>query len=183
MYRGAGRAWGSVARDVIYGGCSPDGPLNDMLPFAMAIQKSWPDDSIRDALPADVPVLTSLLGELGFPAEAESVARRLAMLVNREETVLVAVRGGEVVGFVSLHKTPVLHRPKLVGRLTALVVAQRARRHGVGSALVAAAEQRLMAAGCGMVELTSNLELREAHAFYERLGYSITSYRFCRKFD
>lgn len=102
------------------------------------------------------------------------------MLIDRGETVLVAVVRGDVVGFVSLHMTPVLHRPAPVGRLTALVVSKRIRRRGIGSRLVAAAEEFLTNAGCSIVELTSNLKLHEAHAFYERQGYAVTSHRFCK---
>lgn len=135
---------------------------------------------IRAATAEDVPALAGLLDELGFPAPAGTVARRLAGLADKGETVLVAVLEIEVLGFVSVHVTPVLHRPAPVGRLTALVVAGRARRQGVGRALVAAAERHLAAAGCGLVELTSNVKLAEAHAFYDRLGYAITSHRFCK---
>ena len=59
-----------------------------------------------------------------------------------------------------------------------LVVAERERGKGTGAALVAAVEARLKAAGCGLVEVTSNRKRQRAHAFYERLGYERTSYRF-----
>jgi len=135
---------------------------------------------LRAARPDDAAALCGLLDELGFPSPADVIAQRLAMLNQRGESVLVASSGPELLGFVSVHVTPVLHRPAPVGRLTALVVAGRARRQGIGRALVAAAERHLASAGCGLVELTSNVKLVEAHAFYERLGYTITSHRFCK---
>ncbi len=135
---------------------------------------------IRAAIPEDVPALAGLLDELGFPAPLDTVARRLARLSDLGESVLVASKGAEVLGFVSVHVTPVLHRPTPVGRLTALVVTNRARKQGIGRALVEAAEQYLALAGCGLIELTSNVKLAAAHAFYERLGYAITSHRFCK---
>jgi GNAT superfamily N-acetyltransferase len=52
------------------------------------------------------------------------------------------------------------------------------RGGGVGRALISAAEQRLAARGCDLVEVTSNLRLVDAHAFYQRLGYEATSLRF-----
>jgi len=60
------------------------------------------------------------------------------------------------------------------------VVAERARGEGLGARLVAAAEEMLKARGCGLVEVTSNRKRLRAHAFYERLGYERTSYRFAK---
>jgi ribosomal protein S18 acetylase RimI-like enzyme len=51
----------------------------------------------------------------------------------------------------------------------------------VGAALVADAEARLKAAGCGLVEVTSNVKLLRAHAFYERHGYERTSIRLAKQ--
>jgi GNAT superfamily N-acetyltransferase len=59
-----------------------------------------------------------------------------------------------------------------------LVVAESERGGGVGTLLVAAAEERLRALGCGLIEVTSNMKRMRAHAFYERLGFERTSYRF-----
>src|SRR5262245_20806795 len=133
---------------------------------------------IRNARPDDALALAALLAELGFPAPAAAVAERLDALLGAGEAVLVAALDDEVLGLLTAHVTPVLHRPTPVGRLTALVVTARARGRGVGRALVGAAERVLAARGCALVEVTSNRRLADAHAFYERLGYEATSLRF-----
>ena len=73
-----------------------------------------------------------------------------------------------------------LHRSGPVGRLTALVVDERARGRGVGRALIDAAEGILIERGCVLIEVTSNKRRTDAHAFYERLGYTATSFRFAK---
>jgi ribosomal protein S18 acetylase RimI-like enzyme len=139
-----------------------------------------PDRSfeIRAVKPEDAPALSRLLAELGFPAAVEVVAQRLGILARAGETAFVGVWGTGVIGFVTVHVTPVLHRPTPVGRLTALAVTSWVQGQGAGRALVEAAEHALADAGCAVVEVTSNLELSRAHAFYEHLGYQRTSYRF-----
>jgi len=133
---------------------------------------------IRHASPVDASAMAALIAELGFPAPADTIASRLNILLGAAEVVLVAARDGVLLGLVTVHITPMLHRPTPVGRFTALVVTERARRQGVGRALVESAERLLKARGCGLVEVTSNQRLSDAHSFYERLGYEATSLRF-----
>lgn len=134
--------------------------------------------TVQPARTSDAPEVAGLLADLGFPVAPETVIRRLEELARIGETVLVGTRGAAVLGVITVHLTPVLHRPTPVGRVTMLVVAAEARRQGLGRALMAAAEELLAAAGCGLIEVTSNRALLEAHAFYERLGYEPTSVRF-----
>jgi ribosomal protein S18 acetylase RimI-like enzyme len=61
-----------------------------------------------------------------------------------------------------------------------LVVTKKARGRGVGTALLEAAEARLRAAGCALLEVTSNIELGGAHEFYKSRGFRRTSYRFVK---
>ena len=104
---------------------------------------------------------------------------RLARLASAGERVLVAEQNGRVTGLITVHPgTHVLHRPRPVGRITMLVVATIARGSGVGRRLVQEAERIAHEAGCGWFEVTSNLVREDAHAFYERLGFARTSYRF-----
>jgi ribosomal protein S18 acetylase RimI-like enzyme len=137
--------------------------------------------SVREAAARDSEAISALLGELGFPSGVADIRRRLPRLRKAGEPVLVAVEGKKAVGCLAWHVTPVLHRPAPVGRVTMMVVAKQARRRGVGAALLEAAEKRLAAAGCGLVEVTSNIELGGAHAFYRAQGYERTSYRFAKR--
>jgi GNAT superfamily N-acetyltransferase len=132
---------------------------------------------VREAKPADAAAIAALLASLGYEVAEADVRKRMAALSKGGEPVLVAA-ADKVIGVLSWHVTPVLHRPRPVGRITMLVVDETMRSGGIGALLVAAAEARLKARGCGLVEVTSNRKRLRAHAFYERLGYERTSYRF-----
>ena len=89
-----------------------------------------------------------------------------------------------MLGVLSLHWMPLLHRDKPLGRVTVLVVDEAARGQSIGSKLVAEGERVLReAAGCSAVEVTSNVRRAEAHDFYRSLGYGQPSAYFRRGLD
>lgn len=51
-------------------------------------------------------------------------------------------------------------------------VARAQRGRGIGAALMADAEARARAAGCTLMQLTTNKSRTDAHRFYERLGFT-----------
>lgn len=138
---------------------------------------------VRDMAVTDAPEVARLLSMLGYSWTADEIALRLAAFLDGGERGLVATRGradpdAPLLGALTLHITPVLHRTGPVGRLTALVVDEAARGQGVGCALVEAAERHFVARGCVVVEVTSHKKRTDAHAFYARMGYEATSLRF-----
>jgi ribosomal protein S18 acetylase RimI-like enzyme len=137
---------------------------------------------IREAAPRDAEAIAAFVTDLGFPATRAEIAKRLGALKRAGGPPLVA-ETDTLVGCLAWHVTSVLHRPKPVGRITMLVVAENSRRKGVGRALVEEAGERLAKAGCGLLEVTSNIKLAGAHAFYRRLGFERTSYRFARSLE
>jgi GNAT superfamily N-acetyltransferase len=142
--------------------------------------KAAPKLVIRDARPNDARAIAALIVALGYEVTAAEVKQRAAAVGKAGQHVLLADRGG-VIGVLTTSLTQVLHRPRPVGRISMMVVAEAERGHGIGAALVAEAEARLAAAGCGLIEVTSNVKRLRAHAFYERLGYARTSYRFAKQ--
>lgn len=128
----------------------------------------------------DAEVLGRLLTELGHPASTADIEHRWSAWREVGNEALLAEVDGVVVGVLTMAKMFVLHRPRPVGRLSALVVTAACRGRGIGKALVHAAEAHLAAAGCGLVEVTSNERRAEAHALYQALGYRRTSLRFAK---
>ena len=139
-----------------------------------------PKPKVRDAKPSDSPVLTELIRFLGHEIDEKAVRKNLRALAKAGEAPLVAVEDRRVIGLIGTHRTPTVHRPAPVGRITILVVAKNAQGRGIGKMLVAAAEEVLGKAGCKIIEVTSNERRAEAHAFYRHLGYERTSIRFMK---
>lgn len=134
--------------------------------------------SVRHAVESDIPELARLFTVLGHPTPAESLtARWPAWVASGNTALVVATNDGTLLGVITLCQTVVMHRPAPVGRITCLVIDAPARGRGLGRTLVAAAESLLAQAGCGLLEITSNLRRLDAHAFYESLGYERTSVR------
>lgn len=139
-----------------------------------------PKRAIREARPKDSAALAGLIAALGYEVTEADVRRRLARMRKAGRPTLVATLGEAIVGCLTLSMMEVLHRPRPVGRISMLVVSEEQRGAGIGTDLVAAAEAWFARAGCGLVEVTSNVKRSRAHAFYERLGYERTSYRFAK---
>jgi GNAT superfamily N-acetyltransferase len=136
--------------------------------------------TVREAVPADSEAVAELLDELGYPVPAREAAARLGRAGG--ERVLVAESGGRLLGLVAVAVAWHLPHAAPLARITALVVAGRARGRGVARRLMASAEALAAAAGCEGVELTSALrpDRAAAHRLYDSLGYERTSHRFWR---
>src|SRR5262245_29495422 len=89
--------------------------------FESAIVRRSHPMEIRSARPSDAEAVSGLLSQLGFPADAGTVAARLEGMPRAAERVFVAAEQNDVLGLVTIHVTPVLHRPTPVGRITAIV--------------------------------------------------------------
>ena len=99
---------------------------------------------IRDAASDDIEAMAGLIQALGYDVTADDLRERLPVLEAAGEHALVADLHG-IVGVLTTSRTIVLHRPRPVGRISMMVVAEVQRGRGIGAALVAAAEERLRA--------------------------------------
>ena len=140
---------------------------------------------IREAREADLPRLLELffqLSELG--EQPEPTVRELTdglrsafqeLKANRLSTCWVLEVEGRVEGALSLHLLPTLaHGGRPFAIIEDVVVEQKHRGSGYGRQLMTQAEKVAQAHGCYKISLTSNRRRLEAHAFYERLGYTAT---------
>ncbi len=137
---------------------------------------------LRRATVADsdaVYVLICELKQAEFNRQAFNVGFK-ANLEDRHLRYQLALINGDVVGMIGLHMQFHLHHVNWIGEIQELVVMPQARGHGVGSRLLAWAEDQARAAGAELTELSTSTGRLDAHRFYEREGYQQTHFRFTK---
>jgi ribosomal protein S18 acetylase RimI-like enzyme len=130
--------------------------------------------NVRPAQMTDVPALTRLSAQLGYPASESVTHTRLeALLSESEHAILVAeTNEGEVVGWVhGLVRKLLIHDVHI--EIGGLVVDEDYRGMGVGEKLMAEIEAWAKGRGIQAVFLRSNVIREEAHEFYEKVGYEM----------
>lgn len=129
---------------------------------------------IRPVRSADAEAVNELLDQLGYPQDgrARTAARIQTWVDDPASAAYVADAQGDLHGVIAVHICPFFERDGAWGRITALVVSDRARGRGVGSRLVAAAESFAASQGCVRMEVTSADRRADAHTFYQRRGYA-----------
>jgi GNAT superfamily N-acetyltransferase len=140
---------------------------------------------VRPVQSSDAAEVNELLSQLGYPQDdGAATANRLQTFVDDPSSnAYVAESLDGLLGVIAVHISPFFERDGCWGRIVALVVSDRARRLGVGSRLVAAAESFATEHGCVRMEVTSHDRRDDAHKFYLGCGYTNqagTSSRFLR---
>ena len=127
---------------------------------------------IRPWREKDLPQLALLSGELGYPATAAQVARRLSQIGAAGMILVAADSNSDLpLGWIELQVvTHVTSDPHL--EICGLVVGAGARSRGIGSLLVAAAEKTAREKNIPCLRVRSNIVRNRAHSFYERLGFA-----------
>jgi len=100
------------------------------------------------------------------------------LLGDSSYDTLVACDDGGVIGFVGTRIGPLYEADEPYGQIMALAVATDHQRCGAGRMLIEAAESRLVDRGARVVVVTSGNHRADAHAFYERSGYTFTGRRY-----
>lgn len=139
--------------------------------------------TIREAGAHDAEQIAALVAGLGHHLSADAVRSNLSRLATDSLPQLVAEQGGRIVGLLGMDRMDPVYRPKPVGRITILIVAEDRRGSGVGRALVDRAIAIARDWGCGMIEVSSNHRLEDALAYYRHLGFDDTSRRFALRLD
>jgi GNAT superfamily N-acetyltransferase len=140
------------------------------------------DVRIRQATSADVPAIVELLADDALGATRETpddlapyVTAFAVIDADAHQHLVVAESQGRIVGTLQLTVLPGLARRAVTrAQIEAVRVASTERGSGLGAALMTWAVDEARRLGCQLVQLTSDVARKDAHRFYERLGYEAT---------
>ncbi|MDT0682606.1 GNAT family N-acetyltransferase [Roseicyclus sp. F158] len=148
------------------------------------------DITFREAVRDEVPAIVALLRDdhMGKLREGSGMEAYLAAFdaMSKEGTnrQFVGVINGEVVACYQLTVISGLSlSASRRAQIEAVRVATHLRGQGHGARLVADAEARAREAGARLLQFTSNAERKDAHRFYQRLGYAASHTGFKKSLD
>lgn len=138
------------------------------------------DLEIRRATADDLPLIVAMLADDPLGAQRESLDDLTPYLAALErlnadpnQHLVVAVREGRVVGTLQLTIISGLSRK---GATRSIIEGVRIhadeRGSGLGTQLIEWATEESRRQDCQLVQLTSDSSRRDAHRFYERLGFT-----------
>jgi len=143
-----------------------------------------PEISFRDARRNELGKIIQLLADdpMGATREtsasvpdAQYIAAFDAIQVDPNNRLIVAVIGDEVVGCLQLTFIPGLSRNGATrGQIESVRIARHLRGRGVGQRFFEWTIEECRTHGCQMIQLTTDRSRKDAHRFYERLGFDAT---------
>jgi GNAT superfamily N-acetyltransferase len=128
--------------------------------------------SVRPISPDDAEAAAELSGQLGYKASTETMRSRIEKLHcnGKSQAAFVACLGGVVVAWIEIAIVQHLQsEPHTV--VGGLVVRDDARSRGIGSRLLAEAEEWSRKQGILVVRVRSQAARQDAHRFYLREGH------------
>jgi GNAT superfamily N-acetyltransferase len=128
---------------------------------------------IRDARDEDAGAVAVLITQLGYATTEEEMRRRLQRIgADPQYVSLVALDHTTIVGFLGMAFGLHYEYNGSYARIVALSVAPEMQGKGVGTGLVAAAENIARSRGALMCLVNSGIQRTETHKFYEKCGFS-----------
>ena len=112
-------------------------------------------------------------GDTTDPAAFGEYERAFAVIeASPDQTLYVAERGGEVVGtFQTMVITALTGRGSASMIIEAVQTRSDLRGQGIGARMIDFCIDEAKRRGVRLVQLTSNVKRKDAHRFYERLGF------------
>jgi len=141
------------------------------------------DVTIRKACESDSREILSLINnELEYP-DVSFEELSIKMIRMREQGnyyIFVAVIDENIVGFITIVQGVALEIKSDYFRILELAVSKAHQNKGVGKLLLGQVDALAAEKGVSYISLSCGLHRTGAHAFYERSGYSKTSFTFAK---
>jgi GNAT superfamily N-acetyltransferase len=127
---------------------------------------------IRQAEIKDAERIAILCEQLGYFATQEQIKQRLGKILNNDSYIFyVAILANDyVIGWAQAHIYDLILMPTQA-LLHGLVVDENYRHNGIGKLLMQQIENWAYEVGCEGVQVRSSIKRKEAHLFYEKIGY------------
>lgn len=130
--------------------------------------------NVRNARVEDYPYLAELATQLGYPCKAEEVKARIESYIGKaDKAIIVAETDGKVVGWASVEVVDHFYLAPFV-EISGFVVDEAYRSTGIGAKIMGAAERWVGERGLAVLRLKTNVLRKDAHRFYEKLGFEKT---------
>ena len=135
---------------------------------------------VREATEADLPEILRLLSadratpSAELPPDAPCYLEAFReMQSSGHSCTYVAISGERVVGtFMLSFLRHLMRQGSLVAQVEAVRIEPDLRGRGLGSEMMRWVVGESRRRGCSVLQLTSNLKRKDAHRFYERLGFA-----------
>lgn len=85
---------------------------------------------------------------------------------------------GHLLGFISCRGHRLLHHQGMVFEIQELIVTKAEQGKGIGRALIHKIQEDVQRRGAKSLEVTSNKRRKEAHAFYQSVGFKNSHEKF-----
>jgi len=127
---------------------------------------------IRVAENRDCASISNLCGQLGYPSTEDEIEYRLNKINLDENHVIYVAESSQnnVIGWIHAYICQILESDFKV-ELGGLIVDEQYRRKGVGKHLLDSVEKWASDKGCTKISVRSGSTRKEAHVFYEKVGY------------
>ncbi|MEH6650896.1 MAG: GNAT family N-acetyltransferase [Motiliproteus sp.] len=128
----------------------------------------------------DASAISNLLVQLGYET-APSKIETLLSKPSGGDPIYLGIVNGNIVAVMSLIFFDYFPSAEKLCRITSLVVDQGVRGTGIGSTLIDHAKSIALAENCTALELTTSFRRERTQAYYEKIGFQKTSYKYVLK--
>lgn len=121
--------------------------------------------------------------DLGYSFSTNETVKNLSVILQKEsDKVFVAIADGKVAGYVHANIYELIYSPKRVN-IMGIAVSSGYRKQGIGKALISKVEAWAKENDAKGIRLVSGEHRKEAHCFYQGVGFIKSKTQFNFKKD